>query len=278
MSIDKNLTRKFHRTTLQLKKQSPHIFFGLGIAGVIAGNVLACKATLGISETLDRMRDEIDDVKSHSPKEDRNRDLARVYTSNCATIAKAYAPATVVTGLSIAALTGSHITLTKRNTALTAAYAGLQKAYDSYRDRVREELGEERELDIYHGAEEVKDGKVVEKVVDPNKLSIYARFFDEASTEWRKDAELNRLFVTCQQNYLNQLLQVRGHVFLNEAYDALGLERSSAGQVVGWIIGEEGDNYIDFGLYEASNSRFINGTERSILLDFNVDGVIYDKI
>jgi hypothetical protein len=89
---------------------------------------------------------------------------------------------------------------------------------------------------------------------------------------------MNRLFVTCQQNYLNHVLQVRGHVFLNEAYDALGLERSTAGAVVGWVMGDNGDNYIDFGIFEAQNARFVNGSERSILLDFNVDGVIYDKI
>lgn len=263
---------------LRIKKQSPHIFFGLGIAGVIAGNILACKATLGISNDIDFFKDEIEDIKRHSPEEDRNRDLAKSYLSNIAHIGKAYAPAAIVTGFSIAALTGAHVTLTKRNTALTFAYAGLQKAYDEYRERVREEIGAEKELDIYHGAQEVQNGKEVQKIVDPNKLSVYSRFFDESSTEWRKDPELNRLFVQCQQNYLNQLLQARGHVFLNEAYDALGLERSSAGQVVGWIIGDEGDNYIDFGLYEAMNSRFVNGTERSILLDFNVDGVIYDKI
>ena len=58
----------------------------------------------------------------------------------------------------------------------------------------------------------------------------------------------------------------------------LGLERSSAGQVVGWVMNNDGDNYIDFGMFEASSSRFVNGTERSVLLDFNVDGVIYDKI
>jgi len=278
MSNNNNLVRQLHRSGLHLKKQSPHIFFGVGIVGVIAGNILACKTTLKSASTFEAFGDELQDIKQYSPEDDKNRDLARCYGRYAVELGKAYAPAIAVTGISVAALSGSHVMMTKRNTALTAAYATLQKAYDNYRERVRVEVGAEKELDIYHAAEEVKDGKEVRKIVDPNKYSAYARFFDESSTEWRKDAELNRLFVQCQQNYLNQLLQARGHVFLNEAYDALGLERSSAGRVVGWIIGDDGDNYIDFGMYEAQNSRFINGTERSILLDFNVDGVIYDKI
>ena len=150
---------------------------------------------------------------------------------------------------------------------------------DSFYEYLIDKYGSEEELDIYHAVKiENKGTKEEVKLADPNKFSPYARFFDEGSTEWTKDPEMNRLFVTCQQNYLNHILQVRGHVFLNEAYDALGLERSSAGAVVGWVISQDSDNYIDFGIFEAQNARFINGIERSILLDFNVDGVIYDKI
>jgi hypothetical protein len=52
--------------------------------------------------------------------------------------------------------------------------------------------------------------------------------------------------------------------------------------MVGWIDGGDGDGYVDFGIYDiaAVNNRreFINGYEPSIILDFNVDGVIWDKI
>ena len=60
----------------------------------------------------------------------------------------------------------------------------------------------------------------------------------------------------------------------------LGIPRSQAGAVVGWVLGE-GDDYIDFGMFDGNNMAtrdFVNGYERSILLDFNVDGVIYDLI
>jgi hypothetical protein len=291
------LTRSFNRNVLIFKKQSPHIFFIGGIIGTVASTALACRATLKLNETLDDIQKDISNVKGihdpdvavkagvypNYPTEQYNKDLMYVYAKAGLKITKLYGPSVVLGVASITALTSSHVTMTKRNTAVMAAYSAVQEAYTNYRDRVRAELGEEKELDLYHATElqtvENDEGKKeVVKVSNPNKYSPYARFFDEVSRNWRKDPELNKLFIQCQQNYGNQLLQARGHLFLNEVYDMLDIERSKAGAVVGWVIGKEGDNYVDFGIYEAFNSRFVNGRERNILLDFNVDGVIYDKI
>lgn len=284
MKLPVAITQKVGRAGLLLQKQSPHLLFGAGIIGVIGTAVLASRATLKLSEKLDAAEQEIADVKSDLKhrKGQYQKDLTYVYTKNTIEIAKLYAPAVALGVVSIGCLTGSHIQLTKRNTAVTAAYAAVSKAYDNYRDRVRKELGEDKELEVYHAATIEKvmvDGKSQDIVVaDPNKYSPYARIFDEGSIQYTKNAELNKLFVMAQQNYLNDLLHARGHVFLNEAYDSLGLERSSAGAVVGWVLDEGGDNYIDFGLYKPASARFVNGLERNIILDFNVDGVIFDKI
>lgn len=284
MKLPVAITQKVGRAGLLLQKQSPHLLFGAGIIGVIGTAVLASRATLKLSEKLDAAEQEIADVKSDLKhrKGQYQKDLTYVYTKNTIEIAKLYAPAVALGAVSIGCLTGSHIQLTKRNTAVTAAYAAVSKAYDNYRDRVRKELGEDKELEVYHAATIEKvmvDGKSQDIVVaDPNKYSPYARIFDEGSIQYTKNAELNKLFVMAQQNYLNDLLHARGHVFLNEAYDSLGLERSSAGAVVGWVLDEGGDNYIDFGLYKPASARFVNGLERNIILDFNVDGVIFDKI
>lgn len=292
MKLPVSVSRNVGKSVLAFKKQSPHIFFGVGVAGTITSTVLACRATLKLSEKLDEIKQRVNDVKTieeltlkASPSADhaaivneRRKDMAYVYIHGGVELTKLYAPAAIVGVASIACLTGSHIQLTKRNTALMAAYATLQKAYDEYRSRVREQLGDEKELELHRGVTtEVIKGEEV-KSVDPNSRSPYSVFFDEYSPNWQKDPELNRLFITCQQNYANNLLRARGHIFLNEVYDMLGVERTKAGAVVGWVIGETGDNFVDFGIYEAYNSRFVNGMERSIILDFNVDGVIYDKI
>jgi hypothetical protein len=183
-----------------------------------------------------------------------------------------------VSAASIGLLTTSHVTMTKRNNALGATVVALSKAYEEYRDRVREEVGEERELELYHGIKDVeiktKDGKAVIKVVDPNNTSIYARFFDEGSKNWVKNAEYNRMFLNGIQAYMNDLLHARGHLFLNEVYDALDIPRSDAGQHVGWTMYGDGDLFVDFGIIEVYNANFVNGSEPRILLDFNVDGPI----
>jgi hypothetical protein len=250
---------------------------------VVSSTVLACKATLKLSDTLDDIQKEVSEVRNDGsqvkPSENNGRDLTYVYLKSAGRLGRLYGPALGVGVVSIACLSGAHINLTRRNTSLMAAYAALQGAYDSYRDRIRGELGVDREHDLYRAVSDTKEDGEIKKIVDPNGLSAYARFFDEYSDHWEKDAEHNLIFLRCQQNYLNDLLRARGHVFLNEAYDALGIDRSSAGAVVGWLIGsKEGDSYIDFGIYDPENSKFVNGWENSVLLDFNVDGVIYDKL
>ncbi len=284
MSIKHKVTRAFARQAFKIKTNTPHIMFAGGIIGVLGGTVLACRATLRIEPVLDEVKEEIDAVKTGlTDTEGYQKDLAYVYAKSAIKVAEVYAPAIAVGGLSLVALTGAHIQLSRRNTALTVAYTGLHHAYNEYRNRVREAVGKDKELDLYFGAtnETVEDDKGKKhqvKVVDPNKLSPYARFFDEASVNWQKDPEINRLFVQCRQNFANNLLVSRGHLFLNEVYDMLGIDRSSAGQVVGWVINDNGDNFVDFGIFEAHSAPFVNGYERSILLDFNVDGVVVDKI
>jgi Family of unknown function (DUF6353) len=293
-TVPKAISRGVGRSALVLKKQSPNILFGAGIAGVVTSGVLACRATLKLSETLDDIDNDVKQVKGIKidvangeaeayPVEQVNKDLAYVYAKAGISVVKLYGPSLVIGVVSIGALTGSHVQLTRRNTAIMAAYATLDKAYNEYRERVRKAIGEEHEAGLYLGVEGFEIDKVNGKdklvpTVTPGHWSAYARFFDEGSGMWKKDSELNRLFLQHQQNYANNLLSMRGHLFLNEVYDALDIERSTEGSVVGWIFNGEGDNYVDFGIFDAYNSGFIQGHEPRILLDFNVDGIIYDKI
>lgn len=287
--IPQSITRTVGRSILKAKKNSPHVFFAGGVIGVIGGTVLACRATLKVSPVLDDFKEELETVKGlnetdvYDEESEYYKDLAYVYAKNVVKIGKLYGPAVLVSGVSVAALTGSHVALTRRNAALTAAFTAVSKGFEEYRKRVREELGAEKELDIYHAARkeaiEHADGtKEVLKVVDSGAYSPYARIFDEYTPNWQKDAEYNRMFVECQQSYANQKLQARGHIFLNEVYDMFGFDHTSEGAVVGWIReSENGDGFIDFGLYEVANRDF-GKSEKSIVLDFNVDGVIYDLI
>ena len=120
--------------------------------------------------------------------------------------------------------------------------------------------------------------------MNPYDYSDYARFFDVGNPNWEKDSEYNLMFLKRQQAYANDKLKANGYLFLNEVYDMLGIPKSKAGQVVGWIYDPEngsGDNYVDFGIYNVNREAardFVNGYERTILLDFNVDGNIWEKM
>lgn len=307
--IMNTLTRKFYKVGFKFKKHSPEILVGAGVVGVVASAVMACKATTKLDDVLAETKDTVDkihDVTEHPEKipegkeytvEDSKKDLTIVYTQAGVKLVKLYGPAVVLGTVSIAAIIGGHHILRKRNIALAAAYTAVDKGFKEYRGRVLERFGEEvdRELRYNIKAKEIEktvtdaNGKetVVKETVDvadPNLTSDYARFFDDGCTGWTKDPEFNLMFLKDQQRYANDLFKSKGHLFLNEVYDMLGIPRTQAGQVVGWIYDEKnpiGDNFIDFGIYDIADERkrsFVNGYERTILLDFNVDGNILEMI
>ena len=297
--------RFISKTSFVMKKHSPEILLVAGIAGTIAGTIMACKATTKVQEILDEKDKAIDNVhicltdeslKDQYSEEDSKRDLTIIYAQTGLKLFKLYAPAISVMTTSIVSIIAGHRILSKRSAAIAAAYAAIDKGFKQYRKNVIEKFGEGIDQEMRFGikSKEVKkkkDGKTskeTEYYIDVegsplDNISEYSRFFDAASVNFAKDPEYNMMFLRRQQDYANEVLKSRGHLFLNEVYDMLDIPRSKAGQVVGWIYDEKnpkGDNYVDFGIYRNSegNRRFVNGLEYNILLDFNVDGVIYDLI
>lgn len=292
-SIKSAVTSKAARQILTAQKHSPTLLFGAGIVGFVGTAVLASRATLKMDAVLADAQSKLKGINHlehvEYTEDDRKKDKALVIAQTSIKLVKLYMPAILIGAASITCLTASHSIQVKRNAGLMAAYAALEKGFDQYRKRVVSEFGEDKDREFRYGYEpcevvdETEEGvkKSVVHRVKPGDPSIYARFFDEFSTSWSSRPEYNLIFLRCQQNYANDMLRARGHVFLNEVYDMLGVDRSSAGSVVGWVVSKDGDNFIDFGVFDGDNPRardFVNGREGSILLDFNVDGVIYDKI
>lgn len=306
--LPEKLTRALGKTKLTLSKHSPEILIGVGIAGIVAGTVTACKATLKAEEILDEhmeMLDHIDGAIAISEnggyeytEEDQKKDLFIAYTKTGWAFIKLYGPSIMLIGGGIASILVAHNIMQKRQLALMAAYSAVDQAFKEYRQRVVEKYGADEDHHLRYGstdgeykkAIDESTGEVVEPdpdavpVIDGLNPSQYARFFDETSTEWHRNAEYNLMFLHQQQDHFNRLLRSRGYVTLNEVYDALGFTKmSQAGFIVGWIYdADHPDKYIDFGIYHidryGKKADFVNGHEYSILLDFNVDGVIYDKI
>lgn len=279
-----------------IQKYSPEILLGTGIVGIVSGTVLACKATLKADKVLDEYHDKLNTVEdAHSlempdyTEADYKKDLIIVKTQTAMEFVKLYGPAVGCIIGGITCVCSSYGIMRKRNLALVAAYSAVQEAFNDYRKRVIEEFGEEKDQMLRCGTHNEKitvDENGKKKKEDVKTLdgawrpSGYAKIFDETNSYYVKNAEKNLMFLTMQQSYANDLLNIRGHVFLNEVYDMLGFPRTQAGSIVGWKKGH-GDGYIDFGIFDVRNpkaSDFVNGYERAVILDFNVDGVIWNLI
>ena len=300
-----NVTRSLNKVKFGVKKHSPEILIVTGVAGVIASAVMACKATTKIGKVADDHKKQINEVHDSLERgytksgetyneEDSKKDLTIIYAQTCLKYAKLYAPAVILGTLSLTAIVSSNNILRKRNVALAAAYTAVDKSFKEYRGRVMERFGKDidRELRYNIKAKEIEETVVDEngeekkvkktiEVADPNSYSDYAKIFDESCVGWTKSPEYNLMFFKQQQAHANRLLQQNGILFLNDVYEMLGFQKTQAGQVVGWIYDEEhpiGDNFVDFGIYNLYSEKardFVNGYERSIVLDFNVDGNVW---
>lgn len=290
-----------------IKKNSPEILLGAGIVGFVGTVVLACRATCRADEVLEFHRRKIKDIEDAKEIADADpegemsydveiyrQDKAIRYLKTTGNLAKLYAPTVAVGALSLACILTSRNIMQKRYLGVVAAYNGLSAAFEEYRKRVRDEYGEGldkhfrygttyEELPVYdENGKKTKEKEQVEKteteMVMPTDDSC--RFFDSSNPNWDKNPTFSMMWLRGQQNILNDILHTRGHVFLNEVYDALGFPHTPQGAVLGWIDGE-GDNCIDFGLYDQNKEsvrRFVNGVDNVIMLEFNHDGVIWDKI
>lgn len=280
---------------LKMQKNSPALLFGAGVIGVVGTVVLASRATLKLSETMDEFEEKendlLDEVRSgNSPYTETqfNRDYKKLKAGLVLDICQLYLPAVGVGALSIAALTSSHVILTKRNTSLMAAYAGLQQSIDGYRKRVRDHVGEEEERKLYHGvrtdelAVEGPNGTEVQLVDRSAGQGAYEyEFSRQTSKNFDNRSEYNYMFLKSVEVYANEKLTAHGKLLLDDVLEALGMdpELDIRSHVVGWVKGN-GDGFVDFGVFDPENEGqlidFMTGRDKSIMLNFNVDGVVFN--
>ena len=301
------LSRSLHKVGFKFKKHSPEILIVTGVVGIVTSTVLACKATMKVNDILEESKETIDKIHDSANKglhtsdgeeytqEVANRDLSIVYAQTGWKLVKLYGPAVAIGVTSIACMLGSNHILRKRNVALAAAFTAVDNSFKQYRGRLIDRFGKDLDRELRFGikAKEVEETVVDENgnektvtktvnVVDPNIThDIYSVVWCEGNTGWTKNAELNKVFLLKQQNYANDKLRMNHFVSLNEVYKMLGINPTSYGQLAGWIYTEDssiGDNFIDFGIFNINDDKkcdFVNGFERSVILDFNCIGDAY---
>lgn len=300
--IMKSVSSVANKTVMKLKKHSPEILVVAGVVGAVASAVIACKATTKVGKITEEAKDMIDAIHDAEQngvtpagetytKEDAQKELAITYVQTGVKYAKLYAPAVILGSLSITSILASNNILRKRNVALGAAYAAIDKSFKEYRGRVIERFGEQVDHELKYNIkakkfEEVETDpetgkqKKVKKTVmvtDPNLQSDYAVYFDNKSRNYETNMDYNRMFLKAQQQFANDKLQARGHIFLNEVLDDLDLPRSPAGQIVGWT--KDGpDGYVNFRILEVERETEDGRHEPALLLDFNVEGDIWSQM
>lgn len=304
------VSRSLHKAGFKFKKHSPEILAVTGVIGIVTSAVMACKATIKVNDIADEAKETIDKIHESVGKglhtsdgeeyteEIAKKDLTITYVQTGLKFVKLYGPSVAIGIASIGCMLGSNHILRKRNIALAAALTNVATSFKEYRGRLVDRFGKDLDRELRFGikAKEIEetvaneDGKetTVKKtveVVDPNTAhSMYSIVFCEGNTGWTRNAELNKVFLIQQQNYANDKLKMNGILTLNEVYDMVGAPRTAYGQIAGWVYtddGSIGDNFVDFGIFDVNNEKacdFINGREKSIILDFNCIGNILDYI
>lgn len=299
--IMKSVNGVASKAVMKLKKHSPEILVVAGIAGTVVSAVLACKATTKVAEILDETKGTLDTIHEgietgaingqEYTTDDGKKDTVVVYAQTGMKLAKLYGPAIILGTLSITSILASNNILRKRNVALGAAYVAIDKSFKEYRGRVIERFGDQVDTELKYGIkakkfEEIevdpetgKEKKVKKTVMvaDPNLQSDYAVYFDSKSRNYETNPDYNRMFLKAQQAFANDKLQTRGHLFLNEVLDDLDLPRTPAGQIVGWTKGGP-DGYVNFRIVEVERETEDGRHEPALLLDFNVEGNIWEKM
>lgn len=293
------LTKGFQRMSIQVKKDSPEILMALDLIASGAALFFSHRAGRKVDEVVTRSEKQMHVVKrkmrnAKSDKEysDLQRKKIRIVADTAKDLCGLYGPVIGMEAVSLACRCKYVSVMNNRYIGTVAIANSAIDILNSYRKNVRDELGEEADYHFRYGTkketvketvteedgEEKEVEKEVEKVDYQIKPGEFARYFDGDNDQWDPNPSFNLCFLNGQEQMANDMLVANGHLFVNEVYDMLGYPRTPEGAVAGWLAK---DGKVDFGLYNYRNPetrRFINGRENVVLLDFNVQGIIWDKI
>lgn len=297
-----NVLGKMGMFGLKVQKYIPEIAMGFGAACVVTGTIECCKATLKVEDILDDTKKKVDQIHEDaefskvSNKEVQKR-LYKAYLNSGWRMFRNYAKGGGMVALGLASGFYGYGVLNGRYVGTIFALKGLESKFDTLEKGVIDKYGKDVRDELLYGVtrddveyDEVdeegnaKTRKVKKARIIPEDYSPYAIIFDSANPNWEKNAAYNLMWLRGIENYCNDLLRSRGHVFLNDVLDALGFKRTPDGAIRGWIYDD--DEYISFGIdWEDGEKhpavrRFLNGWEPNVILDFNlgINSIIWDRI
>lgn len=287
---------------LSVKKYSPEILFISGAVGTVVSTVVACRATTKMSKIIDEHNTTMDAIHScgeegelcgeEYTEDDAQKDTLITYAQTGFKIVKLYAPAVIISGLSLTYMFASNRILRGRAAAIGATYAALSKTHELYRKRVADTFGEEAEKKISYGLKNEKitinklDGSQEEATIttaDPNLASEYALYFDNASANYDKNLIFSQYFLDAQEKVLNSMLFSRmtrnkpGVMFENEVREALGYPITKRGQIVG-ITTDTPDGAFKLRYRKVYRTNADGEVEELFMINPNFQGNVFDKL
>lgn len=216
-----NLSKIVKSVQMGIKRHSPEILTGIGIAGMITTTIMAVKATPKAIRLIEERKN----------KEDAEK-LTPVETVKTAWTC--YIPAAVTGVMSIVCLIGASSLNARRSAALATAYALSETALKEYQGKVIETIGEKKE-------QAVKDSIAKDKI-EKNPVSNQEIIITEKGNTLCYDVISGRYFKTDidrvkrVENELNRRMLEEMYISLNDFYYELGLKSTSVGDDLGWNI------------------------------------------
>lgn len=305
-NLGNSMNRALKNMKFLAKKNSPEIlliFAGVGAVGSMIGACFATKKSCDILAASNADLDVLDARATEATDENVKNDIYQEMKKN-KTITKLkvvgyYLPAVTGMSLSIVAGYGSHHILNKRYLGSVAYAAALNTAFTQYRNRVVKAYGEDIDKQLYYGAGFNDAANVIGNIdtEESNKIGYseteefpgFTLILDQSNPNARNGYDYLKMFVTCTENWANTMLQVDGHLYLSDVLDRLGVPKDDpkyknlykAAQVCGWWLDDDkSDGCVDFDQLDMvrPTGNPDDPYERYILLTFNVDGNIWEKM
>lgn len=298
-----SISRTFYAIGAKVKKAAPTIAVITGTACGIGATVMAVKETLTVGEIMTEYKETvktIDDVEErinngeeiyfNNKKTNKteletveylNRDRKVLKVQTAVKLAKHYKFTIALSALSVALILSGYGEMKKRFIGAVAAYEGLYRTYLETKKEAEKNSKKTEMPDINDKINEDEDTKPeVKGRVDD---SDFCRIFDKSSSMYRENREINLGYLKSVEKYCTNLLHIRGHLFLNEVYDALGMSHTETGALCGWLYNSsDGDDFVSFNINEAIDevkyADDIYPDDPEVFMYFNCVGPIYNRI
>lgn len=242
--------------------QHTGIITGIGIVTALAGTIFACRATLKISEKAPEHKRLVEDTRANCieagmDEKHTKKEVMKAYRHVGADYVRKFWPAVGLLAAGYGLIVKAHCMEVAKNEALMSAYIGLQALFTKYRDKVAQEVGVEREQEIYLEAQ-VETAKDVDDYKGPFVEGSYLLFNDSLQDYEAGCPQANSFLIDTGQRELNNKFREGKRVYVNDVMRCFGHEEIAGGYQWCWYKGLTDE--IDFKIHDpAYNPEFARG-------------------